>query len=137
MYAHPIEILSFGQNIQNYPAPTLALLYGTLICIKSICANNWDFYVICSTLLNPSFIQNLGKKSSRQKWTHLMIILEKSPRNAIIWNLVPYNLWFRIFSENLTYSNNAPHYPLQSCTKMDRFLEASCRKGQKPKNSDT
>ena len=69
-------------------------------------------------------------KTSRQEWTHHSTILEESHPNTILWHLIIYNLWFRIFSEKLSGSKKVSHCPLQPCKKLDRSLEPFWRKSQ-------
>ena len=39
------------------------------------------------------------QKTSMQEWTPRSTILEESHPNTILRHIIPYNLWFRIFSE--------------------------------------
>ena len=71
-----------------------------------------------------------AEQAGKEEWTHHGTILEKSQPNTILWKLIPYKLWFRIFSEEMSGSNNVPHFPLQLCKKLGSSLELFWRKSK-------
>ena len=61
--------------------------------------------------------------------------VQRSKKNTIFGNLIPYNPILRIFSKEKSCSNNGPYCPLHSCKKLGRSLEPFWSKGQRTKKT--